>query len=91
VFDLNCKNPYVDATVSQQIGGGETIVSLKRPLTKKSSVESHYYVVDGIASLIGRADFSQVASATLTLSTFTQPIGASPRESLYLAGLNYVF
>ena len=93
--DLNCKNPYADTSVTIAMGGSagppETIVSLSRPVTKTSTVETHWKTQDGIISLIGRKALGKALGTSLTLSTYTRPEGVSTRESLYLAGLSYVF
>lgn len=100
VLDVNCYNPYADVQVTLRGQDHEAILSVSRPLTRTATVEAHYYVVNGVAQLIGRKSLTPVLGTSLTLSTFTTPTGSGAvvtptgqplRESLYLAGMTYKF
>jgi hypothetical protein len=69
----------------------EAMVSLGRPLSDRIFLESHLRLEDGIVSLVGRRAMSQRLSTSLSASTFTKDKGMSRRESVYLAGLGFVF
>ncbi len=98
-MDVFVKNPWVRAKVTVQMnpavfGPGpvdEIIYSLGKDVTKTVSLEADYKSIDGIVAYIGRKNLTERLSATLTTSTFTHDGGQSVRESLYLAGLNYVY
>jgi len=98
-LDLVVVNPWVSSKVTLLMDPGrfgpgpvdETIVSASRALTEATSVESHYYLNDGIASLILKRAHSANLATSLTASTFTKAEGKSTRETLYLAGLSFGF
>jgi hypothetical protein len=80
----------------------ETTLAIGRDLTRTVRIESHYAVFDGQASLIGRKQLSSSLSTSLVASTYTQNPGIARkydfnvngiavRESLFLAGVTYVF
>lgn len=92
--DIKIDNPIANAKVSLQLGGGsveETTISLARPITSTISAESHYALTDGIISLIGRKSLSPTLGLSATTSTYTHRHGTSVRESLYVAGVSYIF
>ena len=104
VFDMKIDNPYLDLfryrlqMNAAALGPGpveESTLSLGRPLTKKLYLEAHYKMVDGVATYIARRSITPALGSTLTVSTFTKDVGTRKdiniRESLYLAGLSYVF
>ncbi len=92
--DIRIDNPWLLTKITMQMGGGgveETILSTSRSLTPTVSVESHWYTTDGVAALIARKALTPTIGTSLTASTFTHEHGKSQRESLYLAGVSYVF
>lgn len=103
VFDMKVENPYFDLfryrlqMNPSALGPGpvdESTLSVGRPLTKSIYMEAHYRMVDGVVTYIGRRSITPSLGSTLTVSTFTKDIGVkipNVRESLYLAGLSYVF
>ena len=101
-FDMKVINPYLNTfRLRIQMDPGafgpgnidETILTMGRPVTKKVSVQSDYFFRDGIIRVVGTRPITPALSSTLTLSTFTKGVGRVPglRESLYLAGMSYVF
>jgi hypothetical protein len=101
-LDLKFTNPWLDvAKVRMQMQPGalgpapvqEVIYSIAKQVTPVYRLESYFYQINGVISLIGLHPIMPHLSATLTLSTFTTtgPATTTPRESLYLAGLSYSF
>ena len=99
-FDVKAVNPWLTTCqVRLQMNPGafgpgpidETIISLGRPITPTISAESHYYVTNGIVDFITRKSLTAALGISLTLSTFTNSTGTTPRESRYLSGLGYRF
>lgn len=99
-FDVKMNNPWLSLTrVRLQMDPGkfgpapvdETTLSLGRGVTETIFFESHYAFTDGTLSFIQRKLITPALGGTLTESTFTKPIGKTPRESKYLAGLTYIF
>jgi hypothetical protein len=99
IADINFTNPWVRSKVSVQMDPGsfgpgpvnEAIFSLGKNLTPSITLDSYYYAVDGVVSVIGRKTLSPRLSTSLSASTFTKSSGRTPRESVYLSGLTYVF
>ena len=92
--DVEIQNPLVETKATLEMTGSrvkESIIVLKRPITKSIALESRYKNVEGILSFVATKTFSPVLYANLTASTYTNHNPVSTRESLYLAGLNYVF
>lgn len=97
--DLKVVNPWIESKFVLQMDPGkfgpgpveETMVSLGKNVTKTIRLESEYKITDGIVTYIGRKSLSPVLGTTLSASTFVRDEGKSRRESVYLAGLNYVF
>lgn len=99
-MDLKLVNPWLPTTRLRlqmdpgRFGPGpveESIFSLGRGITKTISLEGHYYITDGIVSIVGRKSLTDNLGTSLTASTFTNDTGKSRRESVYLAGLAYSF
>ena len=99
-FELKVKNPYLDladikvdmnpATIGpSQVN--EATLSLGRPVTKNLYAELHYKNVDGVVQYIARRSINPHLGATATFSTFVRDYGITPRQSLYLTGINYIF
>ncbi len=92
--DIEILNPIVETKATLEMTGpkiNESIIVLRKPITKTISAESRYKNVEGILAIIGTKAFTPYLSANLTASTYTNHNPISTRESLYLAGLNYVF
>ncbi len=92
--DFVFKNPWLDAKMVLILSSGkspESVFTLSRPITKTITAESHYKFEDNIVVLVGKKALSPVLMTTLTASTFTKDEGISRRESLYLAGLTFIY
>lgn len=92
--DIEMVNPIVETKATLEMSGTqvkESLIVLKKPITKKVAVESRYKNVEGILAFIATRTFTPALSVNLTASTYTNHSPISTRESLYLAGLNYVF
>lgn len=88
-FDVIFNSPVVRAVARME--GDEVIVTLQSSFTKTISGEEYYAVKDGIQKVVLRKQLNSVLGTNLLVSTFTKPEGQTARESLYLAGLQYIF
>lgn len=100
ILDVKLTGPYLpDIKVSFMMDPGaigpgpvgETEVSMRERLTQTVGLEQNWRVVDGIFAMTATKALSVSLSSSLTAKTFTKDGGASTRESVYLAGLGYVF
>jgi hypothetical protein len=92
--DFALKNPWVDAKVVMILGSGksaESVFTLSRPITKTVTAESHYKFEDNVVVLVGKKALSPMLTTSLTASTYTKNEGLSRRESVYLAGLTFIY
>lgn len=92
--EFKVSNPFADVKITLQLGAGtieETTLSLARTITPSISAESHFALTDGIVSFIGRKGLTPNLGLSATTSTFTHNHGKTVRQSLYVAGLSYIF
>lgn len=98
-IDINILNPLIGSRARLEMDPGqigptqirEARVALDRGLTRTVSIEAHYTVYDGIASLITRKTLTATSSLSLSGSTYLKTIGASTREHLGLLGYGMSF
>ena len=99
-FDMKVVNPYFPtARLRLQMDTGafgpgsvdEMIVTMGRPVTQTISFETNYFLQNGILAATAYKSITAALGTYVTTSTFTKDKGNTPRESLYLAGLGYVF
>ncbi|MES2856581.1 MAG: hypothetical protein V4692_11995, partial [Bdellovibrionota bacterium] len=102
-FDVRVYNPYLDlAQVRFQMEPGtfgpapvtETRLQFQKQITPKVGLASEYLITEGIVTLIGSRALAKNVTGTLSASTFTNDTNYADeiiRESIYLAGVGYVF
>ncbi len=94
ILDLRARSPWFDTKVSLILRGAtptETIVSVTKDLTSSLNIEGRFLSADAKTTTILSKKLRQNLNSTLTFSTFTGSSLLSVRESLYLAGLGYIF
>ena len=99
VLDLKARSKWADSRLILQMPQGsllpgrvqETTFSIGRDVTGSVRIESRYALTDGIVSLVGTKQIAPLLSTSILVSTYTHPGGTSTRESLYIAGVSYIF
>jgi hypothetical protein len=94
ILDLRARSPWFDTKVSLILRGAtpnETIVSVTRDLSASLNIEGRFLSSDAKTTTILSKKIRPNLASTLTFSTFTGDSILSVRETLYLAGIGYIF